>query len=87
MKRQAGFTALEGLLILVIVGIVGFTGWYVYQSRNKTNSLYNSSASVGSNIPKQTITNFAGCKSSAGSTIQQTYPEVCVTKDGKRFTQ
>lgn len=33
MKRSYGFTAVEGLLILVIVGILGFTGWYVWSSK------------------------------------------------------
>ena len=40
MKKQFGFTALEGLLVLVIVGIVGFAGWYVYNANNKTQDSY-----------------------------------------------
>ena len=35
-KNQKGFSLVEGLLILVIVGLVGFVGWYVWQSKNKT---------------------------------------------------
>jgi len=31
------------------------------------------------------VNSFAGCKTADGSVIQTSYPEVCVTKDGKRF--
>lgn len=45
MKRdQKGFGAVEGLLILIIVGLVGFIGYYVYHSKNTTNSIYNNVA-------------------------------------------
>lgn len=40
MKKQFGFTAIEGLLILVIVGILGGTGWYVYNAHNNTQNSY-----------------------------------------------
>lgn len=35
--NQKGFSAIEGILVLVIVGLIGFVGWYVWQS-NKTMS-------------------------------------------------
>ncbi len=31
------------------------------------------------------VNSFAGCKAAEGSVVQTSYPEVCVTKDGKRF--
>ncbi|MBI2589068.1 hypothetical protein HYW35_02610 [Candidatus Saccharibacteria bacterium] len=34
-KNQKGFSAVEGLLILIIVGLLGFVGWYVWNSNNK----------------------------------------------------
>ena len=37
---SAGFTAVEGLLMLVLVGILGFTGWYVYNAHNKTTDTF-----------------------------------------------
>jgi hypothetical protein len=40
MKNQKGFGAVEGLLILVIVGILGFVGWYVWHSKNNANQIY-----------------------------------------------
>ena len=41
-SNQDGISAIEGVLVLLIVVIVVFTGWYVYNSNKKTNSLYNS---------------------------------------------
>jgi hypothetical protein len=32
-RNQQGFTAVEGLLLVVILGIIGYVGWFVY-SRN-----------------------------------------------------
>jgi hypothetical protein len=32
-----GFTVIESLLILVVVGILGFTGWFVWHSTQKVN--------------------------------------------------
>lgn len=47
-KQQLGFTAIEGILILVIVGIVGFTGWYVWHGQQvKKVTDYNSCIKAG----------------------------------------
>lgn len=35
--NQKGFGAVETLLIIVILGLLGGVGWYVYQSQNKHN--------------------------------------------------
>lgn len=37
---QRGFSAVEVLLIVVVTGILGFTGWYVYQSTKLANKNY-----------------------------------------------
>jgi hypothetical protein len=42
-SSQKGFTVVEGLLIALAVGVVGFAGWYVYDSSNKTNNIYDAS--------------------------------------------
>lgn len=34
---QKGFSLLQALLLAVVLGIIGFTGWYVYDSQQKTN--------------------------------------------------
>jgi hypothetical protein len=39
-KNQNGFSVIEGLLILVIVGILGGVGWYVWDSNKKSNDIY-----------------------------------------------
>ncbi len=40
MKRnQTGFTIIEGLLILIIIGLVSFVGWYVWDSSKDTVKL------------------------------------------------
>ena len=36
-KNQKGFALVEGLLILIVVGILAGTGWYVWNSRNNTD--------------------------------------------------
>lgn len=46
MKKQNGSSALEGLLILVIVGILGFTGWYVLHVKQTADNSLNSSANT-----------------------------------------
>lgn len=40
-KNQKGFTAIEGLLILIIVGMVGITGGYVWHSKKAADNIYN----------------------------------------------
>lgn len=45
--NQKGFSVIEGLLILVIVGLIGGIGWYVWQSNKSTGK--NQSASNSSN--------------------------------------
>jgi hypothetical protein len=44
MKRnQCGFTAVAGLLVLVIVAIIGGTGWYVINANKNTDDTLNKS--------------------------------------------
>ncbi|HSW78416.1 MAG TPA: hypothetical protein VLF88_00140 [Candidatus Babeliales bacterium] len=35
--NQKGFGAVEGILVLIIVGLLCFIGWYVYDTKNKTD--------------------------------------------------
>ncbi len=83
-----GFSAVEAVLILVIVGILGFTGWFVWHAQQSADKTLNSADKTAqSTTPKvDSVKSFADCKKAAGSKIQETYPETCVTKDGKRFT-
>lgn len=37
-KNQSGFGAIEAILIVVIVGIIGGAGWYVWKSQSEANN-------------------------------------------------
>lgn len=41
-----GFSIVEALLILAVVGILGFTGWYVYHAKQTSNKDYSAAASA-----------------------------------------
>ncbi|MGZ6004910.1 MAG: hypothetical protein ACXWLH_02050 [Candidatus Saccharimonadales bacterium] len=43
-KNQSGFGALEVLLIIVIIAVIAGLGWFVINSRNKTNTSYENAA-------------------------------------------
>ncbi|HET9098511.1 MAG TPA: hypothetical protein VFN51_02740 [Candidatus Saccharimonadales bacterium] len=40
-RDQGGFSAVEGLLIVVIVALLAFVGWYVYSSNKKASDTIN----------------------------------------------
>ena len=44
--KQQGFAPLQALLLLVIVSVVGFAGWYVVNSKNNANNSYNNASKV-----------------------------------------
>jgi Tfp pilus assembly major pilin PilA len=52
MKTQKGFTVVEGLLILVIIGLISFTGWYVWNAHNKTNNTLTNADAANSSVAK-----------------------------------
>ncbi len=37
-KMDKGFSPVEGLIIAAVIGLVGFGGWYVWQSRTKSSN-------------------------------------------------
>ena len=39
MKTQKGFSAVEGLLIVVVVGLIGLVGWFSYRQNAKPKTL------------------------------------------------
>jgi hypothetical protein len=56
-RNQKGFSAVEGILIFIIVAIIAGVGWYVWDSNKKTNDILNSAdntkiASPTKNEPK-----------------------------------
>jgi uncharacterized protein (UPF0333 family) len=48
--NQSGFSALEGMLVLVIVVIVGFTGYYVWHSKQTADKTYNAAQSAQKSV-------------------------------------
>jgi type II secretory pathway pseudopilin PulG len=56
-KTQRGFAVVEGLLVLVIIGILAGAGWYVVKSKKITEDSLNKTSSAQVNIPaKKTVT-------------------------------
>lgn len=74
MKRynNRGFTAVEGMLIFLVVAVIGGVGYFVWnrQSQNKK---------------PDNITNFEQC-AAAGNPVMESYPEQC-SANGKTFTK
>lgn len=87
-SEQKGFALIEILLVIVILGAIGFTGWFVWHSRQAADKSYNDAtrSSQGSQARISAVNDFEGCKKATGSKLQETSPEKCVTKDGKTFT-
>jgi hypothetical protein len=83
-SRQKGFSTVEGLLVVIIVLLIGFIGYYVWHSNRQTDKVLDTSKTGSSSTA---INSFADCKMAAGSIVQESFPEKCVTKDGKSFTQ
>src|SRR5262249_49513554 len=44
-RTSTGFSAVEGLLVLVIVGLVSLVGWYVWHAKNTTIKTYDQASS------------------------------------------
>lgn len=56
-KNSQGFSAVEALLILVVVGILGFTGWFVYHSKQAADKSLTTTNSTVPTYKKRTSTN------------------------------
>jgi|GEM_PF-5807843 len=44
--KQTGFAALESLLILIIISIIGGTGYFVWHSKNQASSALNNASNI-----------------------------------------
>jgi hypothetical protein len=52
-NRQKGFSAVEGLLIVIISGMLGGVGWYVIHSQQQVDKTYSQTANT-TVVPKST---------------------------------
>lgn len=50
-KSQKGFSAIEAVLILVIVGLLGFVVWYVFHTKSSTDNTYGNASNVQTTPP------------------------------------
>lgn len=53
-KNQKGFSAIEGLLIFIIVAIIAGVGWYVWDSNKKTNDILNNAEKSSGSVARPT---------------------------------
>lgn len=67
-KNQSGFTAVELVIILVVVGVLGFVGYTVWQKRGKTATPAATSATTPA--ASNTATNTGTCFGVSKATIK-----------------
>lgn len=74
MRNFKGFSAIEGLLIIVIVGILGFTGWYVYNSKQNADKSNTASTQVSSSTATKAAADpYAGWKTYTSTYEKSSY--------------
>lgn len=56
---QRGFGAAGALAVIVILGIVGFTGWFVYHSNKETNDTLSQTVGPDTKTPTTPVTDSA----------------------------
>jgi hypothetical protein len=50
--NQRGFSAIEGLLLIIAVVLITFTGYYIYHAQKNTSATLNSASQVAKSSPK-----------------------------------
>jgi hypothetical protein len=75
MMKQKRFAAVETLLIILILAVAAVGGYLIWNNISKHDKAVS------------TVTSFEDCAKTAGSVIQESFPEVCVAKEGQRFIQ
>jgi hypothetical protein len=53
--RQSGFSSIEGLLIVIIVLLVGFIGYYVWHTQKGADETLNSAAKSAQSSPRPSV--------------------------------
>ena len=86
IRNARGFGTLETILILIGILAIAGTGFYVWHSKQLIDKNLTAVNSATVTFKAHAVTSFADCQKTPGSKILQTYPEQCVTKTGKAFT-
>lgn len=73
-KDQSGIAILETVLILVVVGIIGFTGWYVWQSRQTADKTISQTGNSTTLKPTKT----GGKPTAKSTTVCAKLEKLCV---------
>lgn len=66
-NNEKGFSPVEIALLVVIVGAIGFVGWYVYQAKNNTDKVLSSSSVHNNSDAKVAATSSATSATKATS--------------------
>jgi len=79
MKKlnQGGFSAIETVLIIVMLGIIGGTGWYVWHSKQAANTALTNASNAQTAVPQgkpQTLPSKDNMLLLASSQLKVTYP-------------
>ncbi len=61
-KKQNGFSAIEAVLILVIVAMIGFTGWYVWHAKQSADKTLTADSSSTPSFKKKSSTQSSTAK-------------------------
>lgn len=78
--NQRGYSSIEIVLVLVIVGLIAFIGWYVFHTKSDINTTLGSAASTQIQPPKQAVK-----KTAAAATA--TTAQVVTTKTSSTLGQ
>ncbi len=54
-RKQLGFGAIEILLLVIVVGVLGATGWYAFSSKHKTDQILDQAAKISQGTPIKAI--------------------------------
>lgn len=73
---------LKIILVIAALAIGAGIGYYIGYDIGYEKSTKPPAASQ----PDETVDNYAECLQTPGAVIQESYPEVCRTPDGKSFT-
>jgi hypothetical protein len=89
--NQSGFSAVVVVLIAVIIGIIGFTGWYVYSAVQKNNKELDKPSSLQSEtqnytVPASTSRTNQELITYKDDYISFQYPKDWVAKNDYKFT-